>query len=193
MKPYHTILKNKLAEFFPFIHSTELVDFVNLWTVHKQLNKFDYLLTCGQVERNLYFILQGTFHEFYPLENNFTASLATTNRFYNSFESFVTQEPSKVSIQALSKSVVIGISREIFYKSIYTNWNYERAFRLNTEAQLIERYERDFLLKLPAAKRVMHYLKTKPRYFQDIPQKYIASFLNLTPETFSRILNKVKA
>ena len=192
MSPNYTILKNVFQTHYPFLDSSEIDAFVNLWTIHKKLKKFDFLSSYEKIERNLYFILEGTFHQYYPLETNFTTSFAIPHMFYNSFESFVTKSPSKVVIQALSNAEVIGISRDTFYKNIFANWSFERAYRLKTEAQLMERYERDFLLKLTSTQRVIHYLKTKPQFFQKIPQKYIASFLNLTPETFSRILKKCK-
>ena len=193
MNSSHSILKKELYKHYPFISSSEIDDFVNLWTIHKKLKKFDFLSTQGKIERNLYFILEGTFHQYYSLDSNFTVSFAIPHMFYNSFESFVTQQPSKVFVQALSAAEVIGISRESFYKTIHSNWNFERAYRLKTETQLLEQYERDFLLKLPSSQRVLKYLKTQPQIFQKIPQKYIASFLGLSPETFSRILKKSKS
>jgi len=193
MNPNLTILKNVLCKNFPFLDSSEIDESVKLWSIHKKLKKFEFLSTHGTIERNLYFILQGTFHQYYPLESNFTTSFAIPNMFYNSFESFVTKEPSKVFVQALSNAEVIGISRDSFYRNVLTNWSFERAYRLKTEYQLLERYERDFLLKLPSTERVLYYLKTQPQFFQKIPQKYIASFLSLTPETFSRILKKSKS
>lgn len=51
--------------------------------------------------------------------------------------------------------------------------------------QQMER-ERDILTSSPL-KRYKRVLKRSPQLFQEIPNKYIASYLRMTPETLSRI------
>jgi len=184
-----TLLKNTLHHTFPFLETQEVEEFTNLWTVCKQLNRFEYLTAYGEVERYMYFIVKGTFRLFYPLSTEATVGFAFPKLFYNSYESFITQKPSKTFLQALSKAEVIGIRKESFEQFVLSNWNFERAYRLNNEMMLLQRFESDFLLKLSSAERVKRFLSLNTAIFQLIPHKYIASYLNLTPETLSRILN----
>ena len=53
---------------------------------------------------------------------------------------------------------------------------------------LLDSMEReiDILTKSPQA-RYQRVLNRSPRLFQEIPNKYIASYLNMTPETLSRL------
>ena len=46
--------------------------------------------------------------------------------------------------------------------------------------------EKNLLLDSPTA-RYKHALETHPVLFQEIPHRYIASYLRMTPETLSRI------
>lgn len=51
--------------------------------------------------------------------------------------------------------------------------------------QQMER-ERDLLTSSPA-ERYSRVLERSPRLFQEIPNRYIASYLRMTPETLSRL------
>ena len=55
--------------------------------------------------------------------------------------------------------------------------------------QQIER-ENDLITFSPQ-KRFERVFKRSPQLFQEIPQKYIASYLRMTPETLSRILKSL--
>ena len=57
-----------------------------------------------------------------------------------------------------------------------------------TELLIYEQIERekDILTQSPLA-RYQRVLKRSPQLFQEIPNKYIASYLRMTPETLSRI------
>ena len=56
--------------------------------------------------------------------------------------------------------------------------------------QQMER-ERDILTSSPM-ERYNRVLKRSPLLFQEIPNKYIASYLGVTPESFSRIRKKIR-
>jgi len=185
----HTLLKNTLLDTFPFLENQEVEEFTKLWTIHRKLKRFECLTNCGDIEQFLYFIVKGTFRLFYPFKTEATVGFAFPKLFYNAYASFLTKKPSKVYLQALSKAEVIGIRKEYFEKFIMSNQNFERAYRLNNEMMLLQRLENDFLLKLPSTERVQGFLSSNAAIFQIIPHKYIASYLNLTPETLSRILN----
>lgn len=189
MNQNHTLLKNTLLDAFPFLETQEVEEYTKLWTIHRTLKRFDYLTNHGDIEDYLYFIVKGTFRLFYPLSTEATIGFAYPNLFYNAYESFITKEPSRVFLQALSRAEVIGVKKESFEKFLVGSWNFEKAYRMNNQMMLLQRFEYEFLMKLPGPERVQRYLNTNPTIFQLFPHKYIASFLNLTPETLSRTLN----
>ena len=62
-------------------------------------------------------------------------------------------------------------------------WNSILSF---TVTSLLDR-ELDLLVASPA-ERYKRVLQRSPRLFQEIPHKYIASYLRMAPETLSRLL-----
>ncbi len=58
------------------------------------------------------------------------------------------------------------------------------------EALIIQQFERecDLLIQAPQI-RFKRVQERSPRLFQEVPLKYIASYLRMTPETLSRIQN----
>jgi len=182
-----------LSHDYPFLENQELKAFVNQWIIHKKLNRFDFLTSQGDIERNIYFIIKGTFHVFYPFKTPVTRSLAGPHDFHTCFASFLTQQPAKAYLQALSKAEVVGISKEALERCIHQNRKIAKMYRLSMESLLLGYMQKEILLLLPASERVESYLNSHPNIFQQIPHKYIASYLNIAPETLSRILNVSKS
>jgi hypothetical protein len=52
----------------------------------------------------------------------------------------------------------------------------------------IKKDKRDFKqLNTTTRERFLEYMQTHPDMLQRVPQKYLASYLNIKPETFSRL------
>ena len=48
------------------------------------------------------------------------------------------------------------------------------------------------MAKLTPRERFLEFVKKRPELLQRVPQKYLASFLNIQPETFSRFKHLLK-
>ncbi|WP_338126498.1 hypothetical protein [Tenacibaculum piscium] len=60
------------------------------------------------------------------------------------------------------------------------------------ESFMYQQIEREIdLITYSPQKRFNRVFKRSPQLFQEIPQKYIASYLRMTPETLSRILKNL--
>jgi CRP/FNR family transcriptional regulator, anaerobic regulatory protein len=58
------------------------------------------------------------------------------------------------------------------------------------ESLIVQQIEREVdLLTASPTERLARVLKRSPNLFQEVPLKYIASYLRMTPETLSRIRN----
>lgn len=174
---------------------SEVESLVNKWTNRKAIKRFDYLIQKGGRESHLYFILRGTMRIFYlSNETEICVGFGYENTLITSYPSFVSKQPSQYYIQALTDTEVIGISRNDFYATIHQSWNLERHWREMTEQALLGRIEREIdLFTYAPQERLQRLLKRSPHVFQLIPNKYIASYLRMTPETLSRMLRKMKS
>ena len=170
----------------------DLASLLQKWTHKITLNRFDYLCKTGQIENRIYYINKGTFRT-YSLDKGIEKDeiFGFPNDFYCSFVSLLTQEPTKNNIQALSKAEVIGINRTDFYQVILSNRKLERVWRQHTEQLLIQRVERSLLLRSTSIQKVKLLLENKAEIFQLIPNKYIASYLDMSPATLSRMLKQL--
>lgn len=184
-------LKLTLQKFSNEMDETALNQFISQWTIRKKIKRFGYLTREGKIEDTLYFILKGTFQTYVLSEEKACEMFGYPTDFYCSYASFLSQKPSLNNIQALTDAEVIGISRKKFYDCILNNWHFERVWRLQTEKILLGRINREILLRLKSKERINQFLTTNPRTFQLIPHKYIASYLNMSPENFSRILRSL--
>lgn len=153
--------------------------------------KNDYLSIAGDTEKYLYFIISGAVRVIYPTnEEDFTLRFGYKNSIISSLDSFITNKPSQFYLQALRKTSAYQISKIQYQKYIQSS-----STILTIHNQLIENLvvgmldrEIDLLTTSPAT-RLKRLITRSPQVFQEIPLKYIASYLRMTPETLSRLRN----
>ena len=106
--------------------------------------------------------------------------------------SFISDKPSEYTIQAVEDSEIQILPRQVLLK-LYDELPESHALirRLWEDAiiHLLERFTK--LQKLSAQERYEDLLQ-KPGYLNRIPQKYLASFIGVTPTSLSRIRAKIK-
>ena len=162
------------------------------WIGSQTLNRYDFLIEKGQVEKKLFFIVDGTFRIYYPhKDDEICVGFGYHDTLISSFPSFARGIPSDFYIQALKKSRVTYISKTHFLEIMNQSEAIQKAWYLSLEEALLGKIEREMeMLTYTPAERVKRLLKRSPHVFQLIPKKYIASYLGMTPETLSRIERK---
>ena len=97
-----------------------------------------------------------------------------------------------MNLQAMEDTTVFVIRKQNLYK-LYTECNkYETFGRLMAE-QVAQRAT-EIAMSLSSDKpeeRFQNLIKKQPDLFQRIPQKYIANFLGISPESLSRIRSRI--
>ncbi|HAA15008.1 MAG TPA: CarD family transcriptional regulator [Cytophagales bacterium] len=112
--------------------------------------------------------------------------------FVSSYASFLTGQPSRLYLEAMEDAVLYGMRHADLQQLYGLSKDGERLGRLNAEGLYIEQaMHLEALLMDPPYMRFQQLLKAKPVWFQRVPQKYLASYLNITPETFSRYKRKL--
>ena len=148
-----------------------------------------FIVTEGRVDQNIYFIKSGAVRVFLQTEfEEMTIRFGYRNNIITSLSSFINDAPSEFYIQAIRATTLGVISKEQFMQYINAepkrlHWYVKLIEQLVT--QQMER-EIDLLTASPSA-RLQRVLERSPQLFQEIPSKYIASYLRMTPETLSRI------
>lgn len=175
MDLYHQLINHLLAE--------------QLWEKSLVLNRGDILCPSGEVETKIYFVKNGSLRvSFFDDNRDHTVRLAYSGDLITRLDSFISGQPSELSIESLKRSEVLVMS-----KTAYNQWIQAQPERVDAWMQILEQLiyqqlerELDLLIESPS-ERLNRVLKRSPNLFQEIPLKYIASYLRMTPETLSRL------
>lgn len=158
---------------------------------NKIFKKNDYLLTPGKICRHIYFVNSGCLRFFGVNEEGVenTRYLGFRSKFATNLTSFIQFIPSEEYIQSVVETEVIVIGRTDFYrvekntllgKSIYKNI-LERAY-ITTQKRIYS-FQGEM-----AEERLTGLILKEPEILSSIPHKIIASYLGITPYTFSRLV-----
>jgi CRP/FNR family transcriptional regulator, anaerobic regulatory protein len=106
--------------------------------------------------------------------------------------SFFSGEPSALSIEALRATRVSRIHHERLDRFIEAESWRKEAYLVLLKQLAIQQHEREMdLLTQDPLVRLKRVIERSPQVFQEVPAKYIASYLRMTPETLSRMLSKL--
>jgi CRP-like cAMP-binding protein len=161
----------------------------------KQYKRGEYHLQEGAVENQIGFILTGSFRWFYL---NGKGDEVNYNFFFEQmfvvgYDSYVSQTPSRMSIQALEDSEVVMLPLRPQVEALYDqSHNWERFGRLICEQVYAysSRRAQDFLFH-SAEERYLNLLQTYPDIFQRLSLAQIASYLGVQPPSLSRIRKRL--
>ncbi len=161
--------------------------------VHFSATKRDKITTEGSIETNLYFVESGIVRLFFEDETKeITLNLGFPNQFICSYTSFLSQQPSAFDLESLTDCELYKLSKtdlELIYHETECG---QRLGRILTEQLFLylSKRETDFMLKSPT-ERYLALFDEQPHLIQEIPQKYLASYIGITPQALSRIRAKL--
>jgi CRP-like cAMP-binding protein len=160
-------------------------------SVSKALDKGDFLVREGDIETHLYYIEEGAVRAFLLTEfEDLTVRFGYRGSFINSLSSFIKGTPSEFYIEVLRKTKMRLIPKPVVMNLAHGSPENLREYTAMIEGVICQQIEREIDLLTPSpAERLRRVLERSPTLFQEIPLKYIASYLRMTPETLSRIRN----
>ena len=156
---------------------------------HKSLRKKEFILKPGQVNDIMVFIQKGLMRAYYLKDGVEIGSwFRSEGEFIVSISSFYPERPSEEYIQALEQTDILYITRRELYE-IYNKYpDFSVNALLLTIDVLVEWDQRVRALNNTSAEERFRWLvNNRPDLLERVPAKYIAGFLGITPETFSKI------
>lgn len=173
----------KAADIINLIEQNDLIE----KTLTIERNAF--LKVKGSIDTNIYLIEEGSLRIFvlddyeeriirFGYKDNIIVSL----------DSFLTESPSDFYIQAIKKTSVKVIPKKSFMTFINKNEKHLMLWVKILEDLILQQIERekDILIQSPK-ERFDRVLKRSPKLFQEVPNKHIANYLRMSPETLSRL------
>ncbi|MCS5491752.1 Crp/Fnr family transcriptional regulator [Algoriphagus limi] len=158
-----------------------------------QAEKGYKLEKAGEVSNYLFYIAQGSARSFYIRDNrDITVSFSLEGEFVTAMHSFITRSPSYETIETLEKSLLYRISYENLQRCFQEFQDLERVYRIILEKYYIALEEQMIFSKFKSAKeRYLELMEKKPKIIQRASVGHIASFLDMTIETLSRVRSKI--
>lgn len=155
----------------------------------RKLNKGDLLISEGEVCKHLSFIESGALRSYYNRDNkDITISFNTEGEFITAMSSFISQKPTYENIETLTESMVHQISYSDLMPLLESDKELEHLYRLILEQYYISIEELLIFSKFKSAKeRYMELLNGNPSIIKYAAVGHIASFLDMSIETLSRI------
>lgn len=160
----------------------------------RKLKKHDLLAEIGKVSNDVGFVLDGMLRHYYLKDGEEkTTYFYFENHFVTSYISCITEQPSQLSIEALSDCKLIVFPYTILKDLFEKNKTWQKFGRLIAEYIAIGLEERMVgLLMLSPEERYLELIKgNKIKIIERMPQHYIANYLGITPVSMSRIRNRV--
>ena len=166
-------------------------DFAILIVPYVQVRRFkrkEVITATNTIEEYFNFIAKGLVRKYFKKEGDeINTQISLQGQMIHSQESFHSQRPSDYTVEAIEDSTLLSISYNELNKILATNAAMERMGRLIVTNILVitDRWQMS-LLKLAPRERFIQFVQKNPEMIQRVPQKYLASLLNIQPETFSR-------
>jgi len=160
----------------------------------RHFDKKSIITSAGEVENYLNFIDSGLARKYYRKTNEeVNTQISYEGHIIHSQESFHSRTPSEYSIEAIEPTVVSSITYECLEEMYSSSEKMQRLGRLIITATMVMKDKwQSQLVKLSPRERFISFVTRHPELMQRVPQKYLASYLNIKPETFSRFKHLVK-
>lgn len=179
-------LKKFIAQYVD-LSDAELEDVSNKFK-SKTVKKNNYLFRQGDTCKDLVFV-QGGCLRLYYLKDGIEISVWFAFEQSSAIEiySFISESPSDYFLQAIEDSEVLYLPKTALSKIYQRQPKMQEMMRKFWEDVILNLLKRFTALQKDSAEKRYLDLLDKPTYLETIPQKYLASFIGVTPTSLSRI------
>lgn len=155
--------------------------------------KGEMILAEGEVCRGISYIEKGLVRQFYNKNGKeVTEHLGVDHTIFMCIESLFKEEPSRLQVEALEATLVYILPKSKLEAAAIRNVNIQMLYRKILEESLIQSQVHADLMRFETApNKYKRLCELSPQVVLRAPLTYIASYLQMTPETLSRIRSGV--
>ena len=185
--PVRDIARELSRRFSTMTH--EEIDILENLLIPMKFKKGVEILSQGQVAEYIYYLHTGLIRQYYFKNGKeMTSNLAVDGSIFMSIESLFRETPSSEVIEALETCYIYAIPKRRLENVALHNQNIQILYRKILEEALIECQIHEDLVRFETAQdRYRRICKQMPKVVLRAPLVFIASFLEMTPETLSRV------
>jgi CRP-like cAMP-binding protein len=180
-------LKQKLSTIYP-LKDSDMQVLLNAWD-YTELIKGEVILPEGAASKHIYYVKSGAMRSFWMKEGReITDWIALEDTFIYLPISGFCKQPSRHNIQAIENTLLFSISLVDLDMLCANSHAIERFYRHLLMEGLVKAENRIEELMIGSAQHRYKYLTDRyPDIIRRVPLSYVASFINITQETLSRI------
>jgi len=191
MKEFNQILNNikKYVE----LNDEDEKQFVSIIR-ETRVRKRQFIVQPGYICSHQTYVVKGAFRSYFVnkegLDN--TIQFAIDDWFISDFNSYITQTPASLFIEALEDSLIHQIEYDQVENLCSANQKFEHFFRIVAQKSFAFAQRRVLSnLNKTAEERYLEFQTMYPSIVQRVPQYTLASYLGMTPEFLSKIRKNI--
>lgn len=161
----------------------------------RRFGKKEFLIRGGEVENYFNFVTKGLVRKYYKKNGTeINTQISIEGQIILSQQSFLSREPSEYYIEAIEPTTIISIRYDKLEELYTQSKKMEHLGRLVVTYMMIisDRWQMQ-MIKMTPRERFLAFVMKNPELMQRVPQKYLASYLNIKPETFSRFKHLLRS
>ena len=169
-------------------------DLIASYFTEGSLNKNELLIQDGKISKQSYFLKTGIARCYlYDREGDeITTRFYSAPDFLNDFRSFFKQQPSEENYETLTDCEVYTIDLEKVQYCFHNIPEFREWGRMILTMNYVEMHQRMIAFhKYDAKERYLQLLEHRPAIIQEVPLKFIASYLGITKHSLSRIRKEI--
>ena len=162
--------------------------------IERKIKKRQFILQENDVCKHYTFVAKGCFKKYHVDKKGSEHNLqfAAENDWIMEIDSFYSEKPSRVYIEAIEPSTILQIAKKDLLYLFTHNPKFDRNFRVIVENRFVQLENRILqAISSTAEERYLTFLNQYPHLSSRLPSTQIASYLGITPEFLSRIRKKL--
>lgn len=159
-----------------------------------KVKRNDIILREGETCSAVYFVAKGCLQVFVYNHDSaeITRDIVTENNWCSELVSFGSQQPATENIRAIEPSVLFSIDRVSFQALVESVPQFDKVYKQILEFSYVNSvYRINSFLSMNALERIKWLMEYRPNLMTRLSSKLIASYLGISPETFSRLKSKL--
>ncbi|WP_278372450.1 Crp/Fnr family transcriptional regulator [Segatella bryantii] len=167
----------------------EELDTLESILVPMKFAKGEMILKEGDLCDSIYYIEKGLIRQFYFKNGKeVTEHLGEDHTIVMCIESLFKEEPTRLQVEALEPTLMYGLPKKRLEEEAIHNTNIQMLYRkILEESLIISQVHADLVRFESAQNRYKKMCKLSPQVILRAPLVYIANYLQMTPETLSRV------